>query len=176
LVEFTILRDMGKVRSIVKTLNFRKVNFQLFMELVSRMPWEMVLRDRGAEQSWQIFKDAFQKVQELSVPWCKQSGTEGKTLAWLSRGLLVKLKGKREWHRQWKQGQVSWEEYRDAVRLCRDEVRKAKAQLKLNLARNAKNDKKGFYRYVNQKSQFKQSVTPPDEQEWQTHINRQGEV
>jgi len=50
---------MGKARSIVRTLNFRKANFQLFKELVSRIPWEMVLRDSGAQKSWQIFKDAF---------------------------------------------------------------------------------------------------------------------
>ena len=54
-------------------------------------------------------------------------------------------------HRQWKQGQVPWEVYRDAARLCRDEVRKAKAQLELDLARGAKKNKKGFYRYINQK-------------------------
>jgi len=29
---------MGKVRSIIRTLNFRKANFQLFKELVSRTP------------------------------------------------------------------------------------------------------------------------------------------
>jgi len=60
-------------------------------------------------------------------------------------------KGKREPHREWKQGQVSWEEYREAARLCRDEVRKAKARLELSLARDAKNNEKGFYRYVSQK-------------------------
>ena len=31
-VEFTLLRDVGKVRSIVRTLNFRKANFQLFKD------------------------------------------------------------------------------------------------------------------------------------------------
>jgi len=46
--------------------------------------------------------------------------------------------------------------------LC--EVRRAKAQLKLNLTRNAKNNKKGFYRHVNQKTKVKESI-PPDEQE-----------
>jgi len=51
LVEFTVLRHMGKVRSIIRTFNFRKTNFQLFKELVSRTPWEMVLRYRRAEQS-----------------------------------------------------------------------------------------------------------------------------
>jgi len=43
---------MGKARGMVRTLHFRKANFQLFKELVSRTPWEMVLRDRRAEQSW----------------------------------------------------------------------------------------------------------------------------
>jgi len=72
---------------------------------------------------------------------------------------MVKLKSKREMHRQQKQGQVSWEEYRDAACLCRDEVRRAMAQLELNLARDAKNNTKGFYRYVSQKKKkVKESV------------------
>ena len=71
--------------------------------------------------------------------------------------MLAKLRKKRELHRQWKQGLASWEEYREAARLCRDGVRKAEAQLELNLARNAKNNKKGFYRYVSQKKMVKES-------------------
>ena len=85
MVEFTVLRDTRKASSRVRTLNFRKANFQLFKELVSRTLWEMALRDRGAEQSWQIFKDAFHRAQELSIPRCKKSGKEWKRLAWLSR-------------------------------------------------------------------------------------------
>ena len=50
----------------------------------------------------------------------------------------------------------------------RDEVRKAKAWLELNLARDAKNNKNSFYWYVNQKRRAKES----DEQEWQPRINR----
>ena len=84
LVEFTVLRDMGQAKSKVRTLNFRQEDFQLFKELVKRTPWETALRDKGAEQSWQIFKDAFHRAQELSIPRCKKSGKEGKRLAWLS--------------------------------------------------------------------------------------------
>ena len=32
--------------------------------------------------------------------------------------------------------------------MCRDRIRKAKAQMELNLARDVKDNKKGFYRYV----------------------------
>ncbi|KFQ20168.1 hypothetical protein N332_09221, partial [Mesitornis unicolor] len=141
----------------VRTLNFRKANFQLFKELVNRTPWQMALKDKGAEQSWQIFKEAFHREQELSIPKCKKSGREGKRPAWMSRDLLAKLKGKMELHRQWKQGQVSWEEYMDVAWVCRDKVRKAKAWLELNMVRDAKKTKKGFYRYVNQKRKVKES-------------------
>ena len=72
--------------------------------------------------------------------------------------MLVKLKSKREPHGQWKQGQVSWEEYRDTAQLCRDGVRRAKAWLELNLARDAKNNKAGFYRYMIQKRKVKESI------------------
>jgi len=73
---------MGKARSTVRILNFRKSNFQLFKELVNRTPWDTVLRDRGAEQSLQIFRDAFHRAQELELPKCKKSGKEGKRPAW----------------------------------------------------------------------------------------------
>ncbi|KFO79625.1 hypothetical protein N303_03515, partial [Cuculus canorus] len=153
-------RDMGQVRSIVRTLNCRKADFQLFEELLSRTPCDMVLQDKGAEHSWKIFKEAFHKAQEPSVPVCRKSRREGKRLVWLSRELLVKLKKKKELHRQCKQGQGTWGVYRDTARLCRDEVRKAKAQLELNLAREVKTNKKGFCRCINHKRKIKENVPP----------------
>jgi len=38
-------------------------------------------------------------------------------------------------------------------------------QLELNLARDAKNNKKCFYRYVNKKRKVKESIPHPDKQE-----------
>jgi len=66
-------------------------------------------------------------------------------------------------HKRWKQGQILWEEYKKAAGLCRDRVKKAKAQLELNLARNAKKNKKGFYRYLSQKSPEECTLLPPTE-------------
>ena len=42
--------------------------------------------------------------------------------------------------------------------MCSDGVGRAKTRLELNLARRAKNNKKGFYRYVNEKKKVKESV------------------
>ena len=41
-----------------------------------------------------------------------------------------------------------------------DSVQKTKAEMELNLARDAKNNKKGFYRYIGQKRMTKECVLP----------------
>lgn len=53
---------------------------------------------------------------------------------------------------------MSREEFGDKVLLCRDRVRKAKVELKLNLAR--KISKRGFYRYVKQKRKVREGECP----------------
>jgi len=44
LVEFMVSRNMGTAKSKVRTLNFRRVNFGLFKELLDEISWEPVLR------------------------------------------------------------------------------------------------------------------------------------
>jgi len=45
--------------------------------------------------------------------------------------------------------------------MCRDGIRKVKAQLELNLARDTKIHKKVFYGYVGQKKKIKENIHPP---------------
>ncbi|GAB0209645.1 mitochondrial enolase superfamily member 1 [Grus japonensis] len=76
----------------------------------------------------------------------------------MNKELLGKVKQKKEAFRGWKQGQVAWEEYRETVRAARDQVRKAKAQTELNLARDVKDNKKSFYSYVSDKRRTRENV------------------
>ena len=45
----------------------------------------------------------------------------------------------------WKKGQATQKEYKEAVKMCREKIRKAKAQLELNLSAGVKGNKKLFY-------------------------------
>ncbi|GAB0178869.1 mitochondrial enolase superfamily member 1 [Grus japonensis] len=67
---------------------------------------------------------------------------------------------KKEAYRGWKQGQVAWEEYRETARAAREQVRKAKALIEINLARDVKDNKKSFYRYVSDKRRTRENVGP----------------
>ncbi|GAB0206992.1 mitochondrial enolase superfamily member 1 [Grus japonensis] len=74
--------------------------------------------------------------------------------------LLEELKGKKEVYRMWKKGLATWDEYRDVVRECRDAMRKAKAPLKLSLAKDVKDNKKGFFKYMSSKRKTRENVGP----------------
>ena len=126
LVEFVIPRNVGLSRSRVRTLNFRRANFQPFKEL---LVMKTVFRDKGTEQICRFFKNTFLGAQELSILQHKKSGKGGRRLAWLKKYIQVKLRNKNEMCRQWKQECVTWEEYRDAIQMCRGGIRKAKAQM-----------------------------------------------
>lgn len=61
---------------------------------------------------------------------------------------------------RWKQGQATWDEYRDVVRVCRNAARKAKAHLELNLAKDGMDNKKGFFKCINNKRNTRENVSP----------------
>ena len=46
------------------------------------------------------------------------------------------------------------------MRLCREKIRKAKAQLELNLATAIKDNKKGFYKYISNNRRAKENLHP----------------
>ena len=74
--------------------------------------------------------------------------------------MLGTLRVKEGEYKLWKQGHVTWEEYRDAIQTCRCGIRKAKAQAELNLERDVINNTKTFYGYIGQKRRTKVSVPP----------------
>ncbi|CAM4590592.1 unnamed protein product, partial [Lepidochelys olivacea] len=57
-------------------------------------------------------------------------------------------------------GQMARKEYKNIAWACRSEIRKAKSHLELQLARDVKSNKKGFFRYVSNKKKVKESVGP----------------
>ncbi|KFV10376.1 hypothetical protein N340_10119, partial [Tauraco erythrolophus] len=140
------------------TLDFRRADFGLFGDLLSRVQWDEALEGRGAQESWLIFKDHLLQAQEQCIPTKRKSGRNTRRPAWMNKELLDQLGHKKKAYRGWKQGQVAEEEYRAIVRATRDQVRKAKALIELNLARDIKGNKKNFYRYVSDKKRSRENV------------------
>ncbi|KFW07543.1 hypothetical protein N327_05512, partial [Fulmarus glacialis] len=141
-------------------LDFRRADFGLFRDLLGRVPWGKALEGREAQESQLIFRDHLLQAQEQRISTKRNSGKNARRPAWMNKELLDTLKHRKEAYRGWKQGQVAWEEYREIVRAARDQVRKAKALIELNLARDIKGNKKSFYRYVRDKRKTREKVGP----------------
>ncbi|GAB0207279.1 mitochondrial enolase superfamily member 1 [Grus japonensis] len=107
-----------------------------------------------------MFKGHLLQAQERCIPAKRKSSKTTKRPPWMNKELLGKVKQKKEAFRGWKQGQVAWEEYRETVRAARDQFRKAKALIEISLARDVKDNKKSFYRYVSEKRRTRENVGP----------------
>jgi len=160
MVNFRILRGGSRAISRIKTLDFRRANFVLFKELLGGIPWVRALEGRGVHESWSLFKHHFLHAQDRCIPVSKKSSKGGTRRVWMSKELLAKLRWKRKVYVMWKEGQATGEEYRKVVRACRDAMRKAKIHLELNLARDVKNNKKGFLNYISSKGKTGDNVGP----------------
>ncbi|KFV17142.1 hypothetical protein N339_01295, partial [Pterocles gutturalis] len=142
------------------TLDFRRVDFGILRDLLGRGPWDKAQEGRGAQERWLKFKDHFLHAQGRCIPTKRKAGKNARKPAWMNKELLSKLRQKKEAYRGWKQRQVAWGQYRNTVREARDQVRKAKAQTELNIAKDVKGNRKNFNRYVSNKRRTRENVGP----------------
>ncbi|KAM9608247.1 uncharacterized protein ACIBXB_000772 [Morphnus guianensis] len=159
-VEIKVLRAARRAHSKLATLAFRRADFGLFRDLLGRVRCDKALEGRGAQESWLIFKGHLLQAQDQYSSTNRKSGKNARRPAWMNKQLLDKPKHKKEAYRGWKQGQVAREEYREIVQAVRDQVRKAKALIELNLARDVEGNKKSFYRYIGEKRKTRKNVGP----------------
>ena len=97
-------------------------------------------------------------AQEQAVPRCFKRSQCQRRPPWLSRELWLELREKRKVYILWKKGLAIHNYYKDAVRVCRAEIRRSKAQLEINLASAIKDNKKCFY--VSSKRKTRESLHP----------------
>lgn len=64
---------------------------------------------------WSLFKHHFLRAQKKAIPKFWKSCRWGRGLAQLNRILLLEIRWIRKVHAQWKQGQVTWDKYRDTT-------------------------------------------------------------
>ena len=76
----------------------------------------------------------------------------------MNRELFLRLQEKKRIYLLWKKGWTTQKEYKEVVKMCREKIRKAKAQLELNLAAGVKGNKKLFYKCINSKRRTRENL------------------
>ncbi|XP_050791465.1 uncharacterized protein LOC127040991 [Gopherus flavomarginatus] len=160
IIEFAILRKGRREYSRIETMDFRKADFGKLRELIGKVPWELRLRGKTTEESWQFFKGTLLRAQKQVIPMVRKDRKCGKRPPWLTFEILRDLQNKKASYKKWKLGQITKDEYRKITQECRGKIRKAKAQNELKLAMGIKGNKKTFYQYIRSKRKTKDRVGP----------------
>ncbi|RMC21672.1 hypothetical protein DUI87_02540 [Hirundo rustica rustica] len=140
-IEFSIFGEIRRNTNKTLTLDFRRADFGLFRRLIQRVPWEAALKNKGVQESWACFKTEILRAQEQTVPVCRKMSRRGKRPAWMGKEVLEELRNKKRMYHFWKEGQVSQEVFKGAVRAYRRKIREAKAQFELKMGISVKDNK-----------------------------------
>ena len=106
------------------------------------VPWDASTEGKGTSECWE-FKYSLWEAQKQFIPYKGKGSKRSKRPPWLNHERLGLLKSKREAYQRWRSGGLSVESYKGLARVCRNAVRKAKAQLELKLAADVKINKRG---------------------------------
>lgn len=119
-----------------------------------------------SEESLLAFYESFNDFTVLNAGMSQKQALEDK-IKWrwqeactMNQELQEKLKHKKKTYKRWKQSQVTQQECGDIVQVCRDGVRKGEVHLVLNLVRDMKGNKKGFYAHSRSKKKTRENVDP----------------
>lgn len=140
MIEFSVL---GEVRMRIRkgTIpDFWRADFGLrywLGESLGRQSWKA----KGSRKARRSSRNKISKVQEQIVSVCHKMSWHGRRPAWLNRELLLRL-GKKRVYLLCKKGQKTWGKYKDVAMICKERIRKTKAQLELNLGTIIKREEK----------------------------------
>lgn len=76
-------------------MGFWRADFDLFGRLVQRVPWETVLKGRGVQEDWTVFRKEILKVRELTLCVLKDE-LVGMKMSLADWGALIGTQDKKE--------------------------------------------------------------------------------
>ncbi|KAK4826796.1 hypothetical protein QYF61_011604, partial [Mycteria americana] len=107
-----------------------------------------------------ILQEGNLKGTGAGCPHVPKDEPAGKKTGLAEQKALAGIQEKGRVYDLWKKGQATQEDYKDVVRLCREKIRRAKAQLEFNLATAINDNKKCFYKYISNKRRARENLHP----------------
>jgi len=122
----------------------------------------LTLKEGPIHEVWTHFKDQFITYQNRFIPLVAKKTNFNKKAEWFNKNISRALRNRNRLYKLKKaqNDQHIVTQYNEARRTVKREIRKAKINYEEEIAKNAKNNPKKFYKYINNKKELKSGIGP----------------
>ena len=140
--------------------NFRGAKYGGARAKIAGIDWDKELEGKNVEEMWKEIKETLEMVIEENVPWRKiQEKVKPK---WYNKEVERLIRSKRKAWNQWKKTKKveDKEEYKRLERESKGMIRRRKKGLEKTIAKEAKQNPKAYYAYINSQKNIRSKVGP----------------
>lgn len=108
--------------------NFKNFNVRLFLEDLSRIPWEIVNQFDDPNDSWQVWKSFFTEILDIHAPILRKY-IKTKRIPWINASIKLLMR-ERDFHKMMFKkfnSETHWEKYRSIRNKISAEIKNLKA-------------------------------------------------
>ena len=129
---------------------YHKGNYVKILEGLEEIDWDLEFENKTVQECWDIFKS---KLEALLVENIPMSNPKDYNEPWMNRTLMKKWKKKYfAWKRYTESKSFSkYREYKKEADILKKNTRQAKRMYEKKIAKEARGNKRQFFRYVNSK-------------------------
>ena len=137
---------------------YHKGNYEKINEELLNLNWADLFQEKNVHECWEIFKGELDKLIDIYVPLAIPKDYNE---PWMNGSLLRLWKKKRgSWERYTnRKGHYRYQEYKNDTKKFKKELRKAKRIYEKKLAKEARYNRRAFFKYVNSRLTVRPEIT-----------------
>ena len=137
---------------------YHKGNYERILEGLSEINWDEEFENKTVQECWDIFKSKLEALLEENIP---MSNPKDYNEPWMNRALMKRWRKKYfAWKRYTESKSFSkYREYKKEADLLKKNARQAKRMYEKKIAKEARGNKRQFFKYVNSKLTVRPEVS-----------------
>ena len=137
---------------------YHKGDYNRIIEELELINWDEKFEGKSTQECWDIFKAILVKLVETYVP---MSSPKDYNEPWMNNSLLKQWKKKYHAWKRYTEGKSyrKYEEYKREANVLKKKIRQAKREYEKKLANGVRNNKRGFFKYVNSRLTVRPEIT-----------------
>ena len=146
-------------------LDYKKADLHAIKRELQTVDWQKLFSNKSAEQSWLIFKEKIENLEQKYIPIRQQSSKRSKPI-WMTHKALKAVKQRRRIYRKYKD--IKHPAYIKAAKTANALIKQARKKFEDCLAKKIKEDRKSFFAYARRKSKSNVKVGSLSDEQGQT--------